>query len=84
MSLIHFFGCVRIGGGLTEAETTLELPQGRIAVSWTVSGDQFTVDVDVPAGVTGVLRLPGQDDRPLGAGHVSATASLPAPVGAGR
>ncbi len=70
------------GGGLTEAETALETAHGRIAVSWTVSGDQFTVEVDVPAGVTGVLRLPGQDDQPLEAGHVSATASLPAPVGA--
>jgi alpha-L-rhamnosidase len=72
------------GGGLTEAETTLETPQGRVAVAWTVSGDEFSVEVDIPAGVTGVLRLPGQDDRPLEAGHVSATASLPAPVGAGR
>ncbi|WP_240148260.1 alpha-L-rhamnosidase [Leifsonia tongyongensis] len=72
------------GGGLTEAETTLEIPQGRIAVSWSVSGDRFTVEADVPAGVTGVLRLPGQDDRAIGAGHVSATASLPAPVGATR
>jgi alpha-L-rhamnosidase len=70
------------GGGLTEAETALETPHGRIAVSWTVSGDQFTVEVDIPAGVTGVLRLHGEDDQPLEAGHVSATASLPAPVGA--
>ena len=72
------------GGGLTEAETALQLPQGRVAVSWSVSGDQFTVDADIPAGVTGVLRLPGQDDRPLEAGHVSATVTLPAPVGASR
>jgi alpha-L-rhamnosidase len=70
------------GGGLTEAQTALETPHGRIAVSWTVSDDQFTVEVDIPAGVTGVLRLHGEDDQPLEAGHVSATASLPAPVGA--
>jgi alpha-L-rhamnosidase len=72
------------GGGLTEAETALETPHGRVAVSWTLSGDQFTVDVDVPEGVTGVLRLPGQDDRALGAGHISTSVTLPEPVGAGR
>ena len=70
------------GGGLTEAETSLETPHGQVAVHWTVSGDQFTVEVDLPAGIDGVLRLPGQDDRPLEAGHVSVTVPLPPPVGA--
>ncbi len=72
------------GGGLTEAETELETPQGRVAVRWVVSGDQFAVDVDVPEGVEGVLRLPGQEDRPLEGGHASVTVPLPEPAGASR
>ncbi|MES2093551.1 MAG: family 78 glycoside hydrolase catalytic domain [Actinomycetota bacterium] len=61
------------GGGLTEAETALETPHGRIAVRWIVAGDEFTVDADVPVGMDGVLRLPGQEDRALAAGHISIT-----------
>jgi alpha-L-rhamnosidase len=72
------------GGGLTEAETELEIPPGRIAVRWVVSGDQFTVDVDLPDGIEGVLRLPGQDDRPIEGGHASVTVPLPEPAGASR
>ncbi|MFF1635848.1 family 78 glycoside hydrolase catalytic domain [Leifsonia sp. NPDC058248] len=72
------------GGGLTEAETELQTPNGRIAVRWSLAGDQLTVEAELPAGVEGVLRLPGQDDRPLVAGTVSTTVPLPTPVGASR
>jgi len=72
------------GGGLTDAETELETPRGRVAVRWVVSDDQFAVDVDVPEGVEGVLRLPGQEDRPLEGGHASVTVPLPEPAGASR
>jgi alpha-L-rhamnosidase len=72
------------GGGLTEAETALETRHGRLAVRWVVSGDQLTVEADVPASVEGVLRLPGQADRPLEAGHTSVTVLLPTPVGVSR
>lgn len=72
------------GGGLTEAETALKTPRGRIAVTWVVSQDQLTVEADIPSGVDGVLRLPGQPDQPLDAGHLSVTTPLPAPVGGGR
>ena len=72
------------GGGLTEAETSLETPHGRVAVRWTLDGDALTVDVDLADGIEAVLRLPGQEDRPLGAGHTQATASVPAAVGAGH
>jgi alpha-L-rhamnosidase len=68
------------GGGLTEAETTLETPHGRVAVQWQVSGDQLSVTAEVPEGVTGVLRLPGQDDRPIEGGRASVT--VPVPVAA--
>jgi alpha-L-rhamnosidase len=72
------------GGGLTEAETELETPHGRVAVRWSVSGDEFTVDVDLPEGVEGVLRLAGQDDRPLDGGHASITVPERQPASTSR
>ncbi len=74
----------RPGGGLTEAETELETPHGRVAVRWSVSGDGFTVDVDLPEGVEGVLRLPGQDDRLLDGGHASVTVPAQQPASTSR
>lgn len=68
------------GGGITEAETTLDTPHGRVAVRWTLTGDQLTVDAELPTGVDGVLRLPGQDDRALTGGPVSTTVPFAAPA----
>jgi alpha-L-rhamnosidase len=72
------------GGGLTHAETELETPQGRVAVRWVVSGDQFTVDFELPDDVEGILRLPGHDDRPLKGGHASVTVPVRDAAGASR
>ena len=69
------------GGGLTEAETSLETPHGTVRVHWTVDGDALTVEAELPAGVEGVLSLPGRDDQAIGAGHVRASSTLPATVG---
>jgi alpha-L-rhamnosidase len=63
------------GGGLTEAETTLATRHGHIKVHWILADGQLTVNVELPAGVEGTLRLPGQDDRVLAGGP--ATASVP-------
>lgn len=70
------------GGGLTEAETALQTPHGRVSVRWTLTGDQLTVETEIPEGVGGVLRLPGQGDRPLQPGRSSVTEALTAAVGA--
>jgi alpha-L-rhamnosidase len=72
------------GGGLTEAETSLVTPHGRVSVRWHVDGDSFTVDAELPEGVDGVLRLPGREDQALTAGRATATADLPHRVGAER
>ncbi|MEO7018506.1 MAG: family 78 glycoside hydrolase catalytic domain [Leifsonia sp.] len=63
----------RPGGDLTTAETALVTRHGRVAVKWSISEDQLTVQAELPAGVEGVLRLPGQDDRPLASGAVTVT-----------
>lgn len=70
------------GGGLTEASTSLETPRGRVSVRWSIDGGGvFTVEAELPEGVDGVLRLPGGEERPIGAGRVTASAELPAAVG---
>ncbi|WP_426626054.1 family 78 glycoside hydrolase catalytic domain [Leifsonia sp. McL0607] len=72
------------GGGLTEAATSLETPQGRVSVRWSLDGDLLTVDAELPEGVDGILRLPGRDDQHLSGGPISVTAEIPASVGAVR
>ncbi|SDU83894.1 alpha-L-rhamnosidase [Microlunatus sagamiharensis] len=58
------------GGGLTWARTALESRHGRTAVAWSLEeGGELQVDVTLPEGVTGVVRLPGQPDREVGSGE---------------
>jgi alpha-L-rhamnosidase len=69
------------GGGLTDVETTLETPRGRVAVHWTIVDDRLHVEADVPVGVPAIVRLPGQPDISIpNGGHVEHTG--PVPVGA--
>ncbi|MHA7984530.1 alpha-L-rhamnosidase [Rathayibacter sp. CAU 1779] len=64
------------GGGLTEANTALETPRGRVSVHWKLVNGVLTVEAELPDGVDGVLRLPGAGDRQLSAGSVVASAEL--------
>ncbi|WP_425553309.1 family 78 glycoside hydrolase catalytic domain [Gryllotalpicola koreensis] len=64
------------GGGLTEAETALETPRGRVAVHWTTDGDQLSVEVELPEGVEGILRLPGEGDRTITGGRTTSISEL--------
>ena len=52
-------------GGLTWATARLETAHGLVEVSWRVTGQDLTVETAVPAGVPGVIRLPGEPDREL-------------------
>jgi alpha-L-rhamnosidase len=56
------------GGGLTWARARLETTHGLVEVHWREAEPDLTVDVTIPAGVTAVLRLPGQPDRELACG----------------
>ncbi|WP_432570707.1 alpha-L-rhamnosidase [Kineococcus sp. SYSU DK005] len=58
----------RPGGGLSWSRAALETPHGRLAVRWEQDAASLVTEVEVPAGTTAVLRLPGQDDRELAAG----------------
>jgi alpha-L-rhamnosidase len=76
-------GCKKIlfapepGGGLTEAETSLQTPHGLASCHWRLRGRRLTVDLQVPAGVDAALRLPGRQPRALKPGHFRQTAILP-------
>jgi alpha-L-rhamnosidase len=60
----------RPGGGLTWAETSLDTPQGHVAVSWRVAPDgQLHVDATVPDGVTAEIDLPGTPVSRIGSGR---------------
>ncbi|GAA4158145.1 glycoside hydrolase family 78 protein [Gryllotalpicola daejeonensis] len=66
------------GGGLTEAETSLETRHGRVTVRWAIENGALTVDAELPEGVGGVLRMAGRGDQELSGGRVSASAPFPA------
>ena len=72
------------GGGLTEAETALATPHGRVAVAWRIEDDRLHVEVQVPEGVDAIVRLPGQDEQTVtGGSHVfDVAAAAPAEVAA--
>jgi alpha-L-rhamnosidase len=58
----------RPGGGLTWATASLDTPHGPVRVSWRTDDGDLTVETELPAGVTGVLSLPGEPDSELGPG----------------
>jgi alpha-L-rhamnosidase len=61
------------GGGLTWARARLETPHGQVEVHWRQAGRDLMIEATVPAGSTGVIRLPGQPDRELAPGQHALT-----------
>ena len=62
------------GGGITWARTALQTRHGRVAVSWSTEGaDGLRLDVQLPAGVTALVRLPDGTEHEVGAGRHSLT-----------
>ncbi len=60
------------GGGITWAKTALQTRHGRVAVSWTTEGgDGFSLDVELPEGVSALVRLPDGTEREIGSGSHS-------------
>ncbi|GAA1849789.1 alpha-L-rhamnosidase [Microlunatus capsulatus] len=57
------------GGGITWAKTALQTRHGRVAVSWSTEGAEgLVVDVELPEGVSALVRLPDGTEREVGAG----------------
>ncbi len=58
------------GGDITWAHAALDTPHGRVSVRWTAVSDALkTMAVDVPDGVTVVVRRSADADVELEAGH---------------
>ena len=71
------------GGGITWARSALGTRHGRISVSWTSDdAGAIQLDLEVPDGVTALVRLPGLADQELGPGSHRLDARAPAPAGA--
>lgn len=58
------FGIIRIapqpGGKLTWARTSYESVRGRIVSNWSVEGERFVLDVQIPANTTAEVSLPAR------------------------
>ena len=72
------------GGGLTWARARLETTHGLVEVHWREAEPDLTIDVTIPAGVTGVVRLPAQPDRELAAGGHTITVPVRHPTKSGE
>ena len=64
------------GGGLTWATASLKTAHGLVEVRWRDTGPELTVEAAIPAGVSGVIRLPGEPDRELASGRHTITAPV--------
>ncbi len=75
------------GGGLDWAEARHETPYGEAAVRWDRTGEEFTLDVTVPAGTTATVVLPDADrtvhEAGSGTHSFSCVVALPGSVLAG-
>ncbi len=61
------------GGGLTWARARLETTHGLVEVHWREAEPDLIIDVAIPAGVSGVIRLPAEPDRELASGRHTIT-----------
>ena len=57
------------GGGIEWCRTAHLTPYGRAEVSWRRTDQTLTVDVEVPAGTTAVITLPGTNPAEAGPGR---------------
>ena len=58
------------GGGITWAKASLRTRHGLVATSWSLEhAEKLRLEVNVPEGVTAVVRVPGEPERELTAGQ---------------
>ena len=58
------------GGGITWAKASLRTRHGLVATSWSLEdAEKVRLEVNVPEGVTAVVRVPGEPERELTAGQ---------------
>ncbi|MGW8482112.1 family 78 glycoside hydrolase catalytic domain [Microbacterium sp. NPDC055903] len=69
-----------VGGGFTRASASHESPYGRIDVAWHLEREELVLDVALPTGTTGVIRLPGAEGVEIGPGVHRASVRLDVPT----
>ena len=57
-----------MGGELTSARGSVNTPYGTIVSDWTLDGDDFTINIEVPVGTTCELVLPNGATQTFGSG----------------
>lgn len=65
-----------IGGGLTEADGTVDTPYGKIHAEWQLANGVITARVTVPMGTACSVLLPGAGELTLGSGTHEVRGSL--------
>ena len=69
----------RPGAGVTGGGMRYASPYGILQTSWTLSGDRFSLELDVPVGVTAIVALPdGTELSGVEHGHYSYVVADPA------
>ena len=71
----------RPGGSLTSAGATHRTPYGEAAIDWRLDGGELAVEVVVPVGATGTVRLPGADPVRVGHGRHALRVPVERPAG---
>ena len=67
-----------VGGGLTQARGAVRTAYGTVVSAWEIREGQFTLDVEIPCGVTAQVKLPDGTEKMLGSGIYTFTAEMPA------
>ena len=68
------------GGGLTSARASLDAGYGETAVAWSLDGEDFRLEVRVPANTRARVTLPGSGETvEVGSGQHTWTDVVPAP-----
>jgi len=64
----------RPGGGLANAAAVHATAYGEVSIRWTLRGEELTVELEIPTGVTAVVDIPGVEPQTLDSGEHRLTA----------
>lgn len=66
-----------VGGGLTEASSTLATPLGELRVGWRIQDGQFALDAQLPSETTAEIELPDGSRHRATGGSVQLVCAAP-------
>jgi alpha-L-rhamnosidase len=79
----HLLIAPRVGGSLTSVSAHYESSRGRISSAWTLEGDRFALEIEVPPGAVATVVVPGGETVEVTSGrhHFDSIIPSAAPVG---